>query len=68
MLGDIYYIADLTSKKEKLETLHKLISRLPELNYIVFERLIFHLARYLSWSAYIYAVVVYTVLSPDSIL
>ena len=38
-------IADLTFKKEKLETLHKLISRLPELNYIVFERLIFHLAR-----------------------
>ena len=37
---------DLTSKKEKLETLHKLVHRLPELNYIVFERLVFHLARY----------------------
>ena len=37
---------DLTSKKEKLETLHKLVHRLPDLNYAVFERLIFHLARY----------------------
>ena len=40
------FCTDLTLKKEKLETLHKLIHRLPELNYIVFERLVFHLARY----------------------
>ena len=28
---------DLTSKKERLQTLHKLISRLPDQDYIVFE-------------------------------
>jgi len=30
---------------EKLETLHRLIEQLPELNHAVFERVIFHLAR-----------------------
>ena len=39
------FFADLTNKKERQETLHKLISKLPELNHTVFERLIFHLAR-----------------------
>ena len=38
---------DLTDRDEKLETLHHLIGRLPELNHAVFERLIFHLARYM---------------------
>lgn len=37
---------DLTNKKERQEMLHKLISRLPEINHAVFERLMFHLARY----------------------
>jgi hypothetical protein len=41
-------MADLTSKKERQETLHKLITRLPEINHAVFERFIFHLARYTS--------------------
>ena len=45
-LSHVHVHVDLTVKKEKLETLHKLISRLPDLNYIVFERFIFHLARY----------------------
>ena len=38
--------ADLTDREERLETLHHLIGRLPELNHAVFERLIFHLARW----------------------
>jgi len=37
---------DLSNKKEKMETLHQLISRLPPINHIVLERLIFHLARF----------------------
>ena len=36
---------DLTNKKERMETLHQLISRLPAINHAVLERLIFHLAR-----------------------
>jgi len=36
---------DITNKAEQLETLHRLISRLPEINHAVFERLVFHLAR-----------------------
>lgn len=36
---------ELTDKKEKLETLHQLIYLLPELNYAILERLLFHLAR-----------------------
>lgn len=40
------HFSDLTNKKERQETLHKLISRLPVINHAVFERLMFHLARY----------------------
>ena len=36
----------ITSVSEKLETLHHLLDQLPELNHTVFERIIFHLARY----------------------
>ena len=37
---------DLTDREERLEALHHLLNRLPALNYAVFERLIFHLARF----------------------
>ena len=38
-------MVDLTDREERLEALHHLLNRLPALNYAVFERLIFHLAR-----------------------
>ena len=40
--------SDLTDRDERLEALHHLLGRLPELNHAVFERLVFHLARYLT--------------------
>ena len=45
----IFVNLDLTDRDERLEALHHLLSRLPELNHAVFERLIFHLARYIQW-------------------
>ncbi|CAI7988975.1 Unconventional myosin-IXa, partial [Geodia barretti] len=42
---DILRTIDLTDREEMLEALHHLLNRLPALNYAVFERLIFHLAR-----------------------
>lgn len=37
---------DITNKKERMETLHQLISRLPPINHVILERVIFHLARF----------------------
>ena len=42
----LFSATDLTDREERLEALHHLIGRLPELNHAVFERLIFHLARW----------------------
>ena len=38
-------MTELTDREEMLEALHHLLNKLPALNYAVFERLIFHLAR-----------------------
>jgi hypothetical protein len=42
---DLLRTIDLTDRDERLEALHHLLGRLPELNHAVFERLVFHLAR-----------------------
>jgi len=45
--GVIHFVVcvAISDMSEKLETLHRLIEQLPELNHAVFERVIFHLAR-----------------------
>ena len=38
---------DLSDSADMMETFHKIIDQLPDLNHCVFERLMFHLARYI---------------------
>ena len=45
MIVCCYECLGITSVSEKLETLHNLLDQLSELDHVVFERIIFHLAR-----------------------